>query len=162
MQDPYETVTYLASLEPGKLPLDVFNQFARLMVTPVVEVVPFYKGIDKPLRVYLLKRSADDPLWPNMYHVPGSTVLSNDTPGSFADALQRALSNRLVALEPFNLTHIETRLCRVSRGLEVAIVYSTELKLPPEENSLYSFEALPENIIEGHEDFIKIAFKKFG
>ena len=69
----------LAGLEPGRIPLDVFGQIARLTVTPVVEVVPFYNS-GKVTKVYLLKRASNDPLWADLYHVPGGIILPTDNP----------------------------------------------------------------------------------
>lgn len=52
----------LAKIEPGKLPLEIFNQVARLTVMPVIEVVPFYIE-NGDIKVYLLKRHMSDDLW---------------------------------------------------------------------------------------------------
>lgn len=150
----------LSQLSPGKLPLDVFNQVARLSVTPVVELVPLYRGNNAGTQVFLLQRSADDALWAGMYHVPGSIVLSTDQPGSFAEALSRARS-KLASYELSEPVFVEAQLCKVARGMEVALVYAVELKDAPSNSSaLFSQQDLPDNLIEGQRQFIEAALSK--
>jgi hypothetical protein len=150
----------LAGLQPGKLPLDVFNQIARLTVTPVVEVVPYFKGSDGQAKVHLLQRSSDDPNWANMYHVPGTIVLASDNPGSFSDALSRITNSKLAAYEPRAAEFVGTQLCKVSRGMEVAIIFAAELRKSPDKESLFDLSSLPAELIEGQDAFIEMAFKK--
>jgi hypothetical protein len=126
-----DIIAGLANLEPGKLPLDIFNQIARLTVTPVVEIVPFYREQDGQLKVFLLQRSDDDPLWAGMYHVPGGAVIATDTPGSFSDALERITVDKLIDYQPTTPRLIDTQLCKVSRGTEVAIIYMVFLSSAP-------------------------------
>lgn len=149
----------LSILEPGKLPLSVFNQVARLTVTPVVEVVPFCRKPDGSLRVFLLQRGPDDPLWANMYHVPGAIVSAADHPGSFSDALERISAAKLASYEPSDPVFIDVQLCKVARGMEAAIIYMTELKIAPPDESLFELTQLPANMIEGQEGFVTTASK---
>jgi hypothetical protein len=150
----------LSALEPGKLPLSIFNQVARLTVTPVVEIVPFYRKPDGTLRVFLVQRGSDDPLWANMYHVPGSIVSGADQPGSFLSALQRASRSKLAEYTPSEFIFVNVQLCKVSRGMEVAIVYATELAITPPPSSLYDPLDLPSGMIEGQTEFVKAALQK--
>lgn len=150
----------LSILEPGKLPLNIFNQIARLTVTPVVEVVPFYRKPDNSLCVFLLQRSPDDPLWANMYHVPGAVVSATDSPGSFLDTLGRISTNKLANYKPSDPMFIDVQLCEVARGMEVAIIYTTQLTTSPSDSSLFDPLKLPSNMIEGQAEFVKAAFQK--
>lgn len=155
-----EVATALSILEPGKLPLNIFNQVARLTVTPVVEVVPFYKKPDGSIRVLLLQRGSDDPLWANMYHVPGAIVSAADQPGSFSDTLHRISTIKLADYEPSEPMFIDVQLCKVKRGMEVAIIYAAELNIAPSSNALFDPLNLPPGMIEGQADFIKTALPK--
>jgi hypothetical protein len=154
-------VASLAALEPGKLPLEIFNQVARLTVTPVVEVVPFYSDEEGKLKVLLLQREENDVLWAGMYHVPGGIVLATDAPGSFSDALQRVLDSKLETYQPTTPKIVDTQLCKVSRGTEVAIIYKVLLSTAPDDILLFDPENLPSNMIEGQAEFIQAALEQF-
>jgi hypothetical protein len=67
----------LEKLEPGKQPLPLFTQLARLVVTSTVEMVPFRIQNNK-LEVLLTKRPDDDPWWPGQWHLPGTIILPTD------------------------------------------------------------------------------------
>ena len=151
----------LSMLEPGKLPLSVFNQVARLTVTPVVEIVPFIKKNEDILRVLLLQRGADDALWANQYHVPGAIVMATDKPNSFSDALNRIITTKLATYSPGEASFVDVRLCRVSRGLEVAIIFKVELTVSPSDSLMFDPLALPDNMIEGQAEFIEAALRDY-
>jgi hypothetical protein len=155
-----DIINALSALEPGKLPLSIFNQVARLTVTPVVEIVPFYRLPNGALRVYLIRRGLDDPLWANMYHVPGTIVSGADEPGSLLSAFQRVTVSRLVDYVPSEFDFVDIQLCKVSRGMEVAIIYTTELAIIPPSSSLFDPLDLPKDMIEGQAAFVKAAFQK--
>jgi hypothetical protein len=92
-------------------------------------------------------------------YVPGTIVLATDEPGSFSEALQRVLNSKLADYQARGFTAVDTQLCRVSRGAEVAIVYMTKLTSSPDIASLFDPESLPDNMIEGQTEFIKAALK---
>ncbi len=68
----------LEQLEPGFLPLEIFNQIARLVRLPMVDVIPT-KFEHDALHIGLVKRDKDDLWWPNMWHLPGTVLRSTDT-----------------------------------------------------------------------------------
>ena len=147
----------LSSLEPGRLPLDIFNEIARLTVTPVLELVPFYREPSSN-KVLLLQRSSKDALWPNMYHVPGTVLMATDQPGSFRDAIERACL-KIKDCSYSNPIFVSVKLYKVARGLEAAIIYATELTELPKNPLLYNYQSIPENMIEGQAEIIKTAFE---
>ena len=151
----------LSKLEAGRLPSDIFKEVARLTVTPVVEIVPLYKDENDHTKVVLLQKGIDDIYWPAMYHVPGAIVLATDTPGSFSDALERVLKGKLAKYQLADVVFVDTALSQVSRGMEVAIVYVARVESVPDDALLFSIDALPDNIVEGHLNFISSAFEKF-
>jgi hypothetical protein len=67
----------LERLEPGRQPLPLFTQMARLVVTSIVEIVPFDSKSDWP-SVLMAKRPDDDPWWPGEWHLPGAVLLPTD------------------------------------------------------------------------------------
>lgn len=68
----------LERLEPGRQPLPLFKQLARIMVISTVEVAPF-RSNDNEVEVLLGKRSDEDPWRPGAWHVPGAVLLPTDT-----------------------------------------------------------------------------------
>lgn len=72
-------VNYLASLEHGVLPEELFTQMGRLIVLSTVEL-----GMVRPLdesgrtKILLTQRPSNDRFWPNQWHVPGSVVRADD------------------------------------------------------------------------------------
>lgn len=152
-------VTGLAELEPGRLPLGVFNQIARLTVTPVVEVVPIYNDNGAP-RVMLYRRPDDDQHWPNQYYVPGTILNAQDQPGDLRDAFSRVLG-KLGALETTEPVFADNILCKVARGTELALVHWTELLTRPEDDMLFDPSGLPADMIEGHNDFVIMALTSY-
>lgn len=151
----------LSTLKPGKLSLEIFNQIARLTVTPVLEIVPLFVDSNGRIKVFLLHRGSDDQNWENMYHVPGTIILASDTPGSYNDALSRIIKANLVQYEPSKPVFVTNKLCKVSRGMETAHIYLVQLSKKPEENSLFDQGELPNNLIEGHRDFINLALDEY-
>lgn len=69
--------TCLERLEPGRQPLSLFAQIARLVVTSTVEIVPFESKNEHP-RVLMARRPDDDPWWPGEWHLPGTVLLPTD------------------------------------------------------------------------------------
>src|SRR5207248_4789571 len=80
----------LSKLQPGRLPLDVFLEVARLTVTPVIEIVPICRQ-DGILRVLLMKRSDDDPIWAGLWHTPGTVIRAFDE--TLGDGIDRLLTD---------------------------------------------------------------------
>ncbi len=82
----------LARLDPGRLPLDIFIEVARLTVTPIIEVVPLRKNKDGKTEVLLTERDASDSIWAGMLHTPGTVIRANDSDSNNLDAFQRILA----------------------------------------------------------------------
>lgn len=74
----------LEKLEPGRQPLPLFTQLARLVVTSTVEMVPI-RIKDNKLEVLMAKRPDDDPWWPGQWHLPGAILLPTDNASDVHD-----------------------------------------------------------------------------
>ena len=148
----------LSALEPGKLPLEFFNEISRLTVTPVIEIVPFFRDSDGRVKVLLLQRTKEDSMWPGMYHVPGSVVIS--TEDNLRDAIERTIRNKVTSAKKLSVNFVDVQLVKVKRGTELAIIYVISLSQLPHKSLLFSPSDLPENMIEGHAEFVKAAYKK--
>ncbi len=89
MQNPLVTLTfplvrYIGGLvekeqrRTGLLPLGYFYLLSRLVPMPAVELVVYRMQEGEP-EVLLTKRSADDPHWPNLWHLPGTILRNGDS-----------------------------------------------------------------------------------
>ena len=156
-----QTRQLLTTLEPGKLPLSLFNEVARLTVTPVVEVVPLSRKPTGSITVWLGKRPDDDPNWPGMLYVPGTIVLPTDTKDDFSDATERVLTAKLASVQATRPVFVQNMFCKAKRGAEAALVYYTEIADGSAFGHPYDTQDLPKTLIEGHAQFIQAAVTKF-
>lgn len=151
----------LAKLQPGFLPYSIFMQFARIAVCCVVEVVPL-RFADGKLQVLLLQRPADDPIFPNKLHSPGTIVRATDSEGAYADAFQRLLDGELhdVALAgpPEYVTSV---LHKSKRGMEDATVFFVEVIGQPTAGEFYDIDNLPDTLVNTQIGFIRAAALAF-
>lgn len=149
----------LSQLEPGQLPFDIFSEVCRLTVTPVLEAVCFRRNNMGKLEVALLKRSEDDPNWPNMYHVPGAVITPIDINMGLERIVNRICSEKLSVISEKKPIFVMNDLCKVKRGVELAIVFAVEVDAKITEGQFYDTNTLPDNLIEGHDLFISNALK---
>jgi len=146
----------LAQLQPGKVPLSIFSEIARLTVMSVIEVVPFTFEANGNIKVLLLRRDDNDPTWPGMCHVPGGIVLPTDMTEDFRESLARVIA-KLGATKISKPVFVQNVFCQVRRGAEVALVYSVAITGEPAVGALYDVQSLPPNMIEGQANFVHIA-----
>ena len=74
----------LERLEPGRQPLPLFIQLARLVVTSTVEMVPL-RQVNDHEQVLLAQRPDDDLWWPGQWHLPGTVLLPTDDASNVHD-----------------------------------------------------------------------------
>lgn len=148
----------LAQLEPGRLPLDVFIEVARLTVTPVIEVVPI---IDQPrrLEVLLTKRADSDPVWPGMWHTPGTVIRSFDS--SVDDGVSRLLRDELGNCQSSEPEYVGYLLHKVSRGTELALVHWVTVSAGITIGRAFDSDNLPENLVDSQRGFISWAISAY-
>ncbi|EKE20015.1 MAG: hypothetical protein ACD_8C00067G0021 [uncultured bacterium] len=153
----------LKKLEPGLLPLPIFLEFARLYVSCIIEVVPFYND-NGNIQVLLQEREAEDPIWGGKLHTAGTVVRANDKEGSFESAFDRILNKELqgisVKTEPVFIRPI---FHQVARGRELALIFYVELATSEVSHlgKLYDVDKLPSEIVETQIEFIKDAVNNF-
>jgi 8-oxo-dGTP pyrophosphatase MutT (NUDIX family) len=161
---------YLASLEPGFLPRDIFLQFARLMTIAVIELVPLRLRDDK-VEVLLVQRPDDD-TWAGMWHVPGTLIRPTDkmeTGNDYEEPLQRLLGpdgelgGVTTAAQP---VEVETERRRVKRGDELAVIHYVEVTGEPVKGQFFPLDGYPENVppngvVPHHVDFVRRAAQQF-
>ncbi len=154
-------VEILKKLEPGILPFDIFHQFARLYVTPIVEVVPLKKQVNGDITTILLRRDINDPVWPGMQHTSGTVIRASDKAGSFEDAFDRII-DELCGLEIEGKPQFVTyKLHKVDRGMEMAMIFFVEYNGKIKCGDEVNVNKLPKDIVKTQLEFINEAVNKF-
>ncbi len=159
--DILQAVEVLKTLEPGKLPLPIFLEVARLTVTPIIEIVPLRKNIEGRVEVLLTKREDDDAHWAGMYHTPGTVIRASDIPGSYDDAFKRIISGELGGISVSEPVYVTSILHKVKRGMESALIFWVEVNEEPKTGEFFDYGNLPEDLIDTQKPFIKMAIKDF-
>jgi hypothetical protein len=156
-----ELVTLLSELSPGYYPGPIFQQFSRLTVNPIVEVVPLRRRPDDSVEVLLLERDADDPIFSGQLHTPGTVVRPNDSAGSFDDALSRILDYELKGVKTTPATFVKNILHHSGRGMEASQIFWVELLEDPRVGQFYGVDNLPEQLMQSQLEFISLAVEHY-
>ena len=148
----------LNGIAPGLLPEPVFLAVTRLMVTPVVEVVPL-RSRRGETEIFLIRRSQNDPVWGGLLHVPGTVVRSSDM--SLEDALGRVIHDELDDPRCSAPVFVGNCLHLQKRGKELAATYWIELDTVPSIGAFFPVTDMPRDIVETQLDFIHPAIDHF-
>lgn len=154
-------VGLLKKLEPGFLPLDIFMEFARIVVMPIIEFVPLRTGPDGQTEILLLEREPSDVLWPNMLHAPGTVVRATDTEKTMYLAFDRILNDELKGTSVSAPHYVGSILHESRRGVEHAQIYWVEVIGELKIGKFYPVSSLPINLIESQNNFIKEAVRSY-
>ena len=156
-----ELVAHLAELTPGYYPGPIFQQFSRLTVNPIIEIVPLRKRPDSQLEVLLLERDVDDPIFPGELHTPGTVIRPSDSSGSFKDAFERILEDELSGLKTKPPVFVQNIFHHSGRGMESSQIFWTEVLEEPKVGRFYEVDRLPERLMASQLDFIPIAIDHY-
>ncbi len=150
----------LGRLQPGFLPFDIFIQVARLTVLSIVEVVPLCRNGQGDTEVLLLPRGADDQLWPDMLHVPGTVIRPDDGVKPLPKAFSRVMDEmqQVRMRQPKFVTNI---FRKTKRGNEYVHIYWAEVLSNPTIGSFYKVDDLPSNIVEDQPSLISQAVSSY-
>jgi len=153
----------LKKLSPGFLPLEIFYQVARLWVTVTIELIPLV-DTNTGTKIILTQRDKNDRFWPNMWHVPGAVLLSNDSKDGFNDVIKRIYTKELSKAKFLMVpvfSHFDFR--QTDRGAEVSFIHWVRVGLKNlKDYRLISFEEIEnsdvipsqiERIVRGYKDF---------
>jgi hypothetical protein len=154
-------VSLLDKLEPGFLPYDIFVQIARLVVLSIIEFVPLRLNNKGEVEVLLLSRGADDPIWSNELHVPGTVIRPTDTEGKIYLAFDRIFKDELQDTKTSNPHYVGSNLHPSKRGMEQAQIFWVEVLGEPTTGHFYPISQLPDNLIASQLNFIKQAATSF-
>lgn len=156
--DEIKTLTsLLAKLEPGVLPPPVFYQFARLSVTPIIEIVPLHYQLGE-IDVLLIPRDQNDPIWPGKLHVPRTVIRAND---SATSPFERILSGELLDTPASKPIFSKSIIHHSGRGMEATQIYIVEIAGQANVGQFYNVKKLPGNLLESQMDFIPAAVETY-
>ena len=152
----------LKELKAGFLPYPVFEQVARLVALPILELVP-YRVVDGRIEVLMLQRSEDDPFWPNMWHAPGTVIRATDLNAQTHDlqsAFDRLIHDELMSVKLGPAVFVASVLHESKRGAEQAQIYCAELLEEPKNGKLFAVDSLPEEFMAHQQDFINLVARQ--
>lgn len=112
----------LSQLEPGIIPLEIFEQIARLMRLPTVLLIPI-KRVDGQVYVGVVRREANDRWWPGLLHLAGTVLRSTDT---METALQRLIETELQLSGHQPPVFHENLVHQSKRGAELQLIHSVD------------------------------------
>jgi len=91
-----QVVDVINRLEKGFLPFELFIALASKITMPTMELLPIRRAENGDVEVLLTQRPADDPYWPNEWHIPGTVIRASDNEGTnFSSGVERVLQNEL-------------------------------------------------------------------
>ena len=154
-----QTARLLSELEVGIIPGDVFYEIARLIAITATEIVPLRIKNGK-VEVLLLRRPKDDPIWPNLWHTPGSVVRSYDTKPDFQDAIERVLNDELLGVKTSEPCFVKNTFNQSKRGKEVGLIYWVEVIGKPSVGQFFDIDDLPSDRVST-QPFITDAVNSF-
>ena len=154
MSDIDSVVSYLRNAQPGRQPLEIFIELARLVVLPTLEIIPLRKKPETGItEVLMTQRPATDPWWPNLWHNPGTVLLATDPlqdKHDYSEPEKRVFEGELqsavtVVRGPFEID-IERRNC--IRGQEIAVICWAEVSGEPVVGEYFALDELPTDLVE--------------
>lgn len=148
-------VAYLATLAPGRLPLPVFQQVARLVVLPTIEYMPMRRSpVSGAVEVLLTQRPPTDPWWPGLWHNPGTVLLASDAmeaDDEYGDAEERVFGEagelRGEVERLADAVMIRTERRATTRGHEISIIFGVLVSGEPTVGKFFAIDDLPDDII---------------
>jgi len=151
-------VGLLKKCEPGKLPSNVFEAVAKVAVYPAIEFVLLRHTVEG-IETLLFQRSPDDPVWPSLFHTPGTVLRPTDK--SLEDAISRLSSDELggVALSEKHFTGVHFN--KYLRGNSIGIEYWLEVSGIPPKGRFYNINDLPQDFIAEQKDLLARAARAF-
>jgi hypothetical protein len=160
-------VRLLKKLPSGPLPYNIFVEFARLKVTPILEIIPLCLDSSGQVNVALFKRPADDRWWPNLYHFPGFCFLPGDLSATVKWGLPPKAYHRFLKTELKDIKCLGDPVmvgyfsANGHRGPSLNLVYIQPIDYLSSSPFLFPANRLPPNIVAGQKEIINHCAKVF-
>jgi ADP-ribose pyrophosphatase YjhB (NUDIX family) len=164
-QEVHYAANILRRLPRGFLPFEVFIAFAERTVMPCLELSLFRRHGDE-IEILLTKREADDPHFPDAWHLPGGVLRATDKEGDFSSILERTLQGELRGehLLLYEPQYAITRFQETARGRELVLEYFSEVTYSdatPTEGCFFSIDSLPRDLLDQYLVIIPETAKAF-
>jgi hypothetical protein len=165
--DINDIVEKLSKLPPGSLPYKIFVEFARLKVTPILEIIPLCFDPTGQINVALFKRPVDDQWWPDLYHFPGFCLLPGDLSASVKwglppKAYRRFLKTELKGIKCLGIPVMVGYFSAIgNRGPSVNLVYVQPIDYRSSLPFLFPVSRLPSDIVSDQKQLIVCCTKVF-
>lgn len=156
-----EAARLLSKLRPGLLPIEIFLQFARLGVMPIVELVPLRTNAQGTTEVLFIRREDSDTVWGGKLHTPGTVVRATDNDKYNAEAFARILDDELKGASCKPPVFVEALFHKQKRGAEQSLIFYAEIISPPAIGEFYSLSEVPDDVVTTQLPFIQAAVAKF-
>lgn len=145
----------LGQYQPGKLPLPVFAEIARLVRLPMVDLVPVRNSPEYGLEIGLVRRAASDRWWPGLWHLPGTVLRSDDTLDS---ALTRLKHEELGLTSCGQPDFVNFCIHQSLRGAEVVLLFVVQKCIWKQPVPIEWFELakLPPDLVESERSVITL------
>ena len=147
-----EAVEALKKLPRGFLPKEAFDVLVQKVVTPAVDLLPLRLNEQGQVEVLLTKREADDPIWPDQWHIPGTVLRATDTEQTYQSAFERVLEGELkgglqVSGSP---VYVMTSFVEVERGRELVLSHYIEVESGSEApvGRFFPADKIPKEMLE--------------
>lgn len=166
-------VDVLRRLKPGFQDRRIFEQTARLNVMSTVEMAPLRKTSEGKTQILLTQRAADDPFWPNEWHIPGTFMLTTDKrqgPHDHSDEFKRIFGDKGELGNSIQLVSepvfVDSEMRDTRRGTEHSAVHYAEVTGEPTVGRFFDADQFPYNVptpgvVEHQINCITIAVKRF-
>ncbi len=151
----------LKRLEPGFLPYEIFVELARIMVLPVIEMVPLRLNAEAKIEVLLIPRAKDDDIWPGTVHTPGTVIRATDVVGSKYLPFERIIKDELGGTKISKPCYVGSVLHQSRRGVEHSQIFWVEVLGEPLVGQFYDVSTLPDNLVDSQPRFITEAARNF-
>lgn len=151
-------VVLLSKCEPGNLPREVFEAVAKVAVYPAIEFV-LLRESDSILEVLLTKRSDDDPVWPAMFHLPGTVLRPTDN--NLDDAFKRLYEEELAGVVLSKPHFVGAHFNKYLRGNSIGLEYWLKVEGQTNVGQFFDISSLPENFIEQQKSILERARKAY-
>ncbi len=154
MSDIDAVVSYLRNAQPGRQPLEIFIELARLVVLPTLEIIPLRKNPETgKTEVLMTKRPATDPWWPNLWHNPGTVLLASDKLDDvhdYSEPEKRVFEGELQGAVTVvkGLFEIDVERRETNRGQEISVICWAEVSGEPTVGQYFALDALPTDLVE--------------
>ena len=157
----------LSTLPPGYIPKKLFIEKARLTVTATVELVSLRREPNDGVSVFMTQREAEDEHWSNLWHSPGSVLLTGDKKqgrfGQYTTVIERIIHKELGEGIEFLADPVFMRdwFHDTKRGDEVSMLHYVPVIGGSAAGQFFPVDALPADSVDHQREFIAEAGELF-